>query len=70
MNEIVEKYPIKDHENSIQVFDTVNENLFSVGYRWSTQTWNGDIVIRKKETKDKCQCTQSSFNYQWKDDEH
>ena len=67
MNDIIEKYPIKDHGNAIQVFDTVNENLFSIGYQWSTQSWNADILIRKKETKGKCHCLQSSFNYQWKE---
>ena len=58
-NNSIEKYPIKDNDNAIKICDNKDEDLVIIG--------KNDIVIKKKEKKNKCSCTQKSFDYHGKE---
>ena len=58
-NDILEKYPIIDSSNAFKVFPQQSEDLFVIG--------KNDILIKKKEKKDKCTCKQVSFDYHGKE---
>ena len=53
------KYPIKDPKNAIKIGFQKEDDLFVVG--------KNDIVIKKKEKKNKSICQQSSYNYNKKE---
>ena len=54
-NDIMKKYPIIKPENAIKIGKERDEELFIVG--------KNDIVVYKKEKKNKCSCSQMSFDY-------
>ena len=56
-------FPINDSSKAIKLFSSNEHELFMIGYKWSPKYWYGDIVIRKKEFMNQCQCIQSSFQY-------
>ena len=67
-NDSIEKYPIIESKNAIKIFNNYDDNLFIIGYSWSLFGQDGgDIVIKKEEFKDKCICSQISFDFNGKE---
>ena len=58
-NGSIEKYPPKDINNVIKILDEKSEDLFIIG--------KNDIVIKKKDKKERCNCSQKSFDYHGKE---
>ena len=55
-NVSIKKYPIKDMKNCIKIGDERSEDLFIIG--------KNDIIIKKEDHKEKCSCSQKSFEYE------
>ena len=54
-NQLFEKYSINEYSFAIKICHEKDDDLFIIG--------RNDIVIKKKEKKEKCSCKQVSFNY-------
>ena len=59
----IEKYYVIDSKNAIKICDDRDDNLFIVGYNRALFGQDGDIVIKKRDKKDRCSCSQKSFDY-------
>ena len=62
-NDSLQTYPISQSNYSIKICEERSENLFIVGFSFMLFDIFGDITVKKYQQKSFCNCSQTSYNY-------